>query len=226
MHRPRRIAGVVIAAIAVLAPTAHAHKGNPNFETTIEGRSGLPAGVELSVVNRDDSLLLVNRSDRDVVVVGYEGEPYARIAADGTVAVNQDSTATYLNDDRFGKVDVPDGVDGKGAPRWKVLDRSGRFTWHDHRIHWMSPARPPQVTDPDVRTKVFDWKVPFVVGTASAEVTGVLAWTPEEDGGAPVAAIAGFGALLLGGGALVLLVRRRRAAAPAGEAPREERASW
>lgn len=219
MSRVRTALVVALAAFAAAAPTASAHKGSPNYESLITGKTGLPAGVTVQVLNREDSLQLTNRSDQDIVVIGYEDEPYARIDADGTVAVNENSKATYINEERDGVVPVPDGVDPKAAPVWKVLDKTGRFAWHDHRIHWMNDGLPPQVKDKDVKTKVFDWKVGLEVGSQPATITGVLNWTPTEDGGAPVAAIVGFVVLLLAGGVFVVVVRRRRAAEDAVGVP-------
>ena len=82
---------------------------------------------------------------------------------DGTVEVNTDSKAYYINEERDGQVEVPDGVDGKGEPRWEEVARTGRFEWHDHRMHWMSESDPEAVSDKDVRTKIYDWKVPIAV---------------------------------------------------------------
>jgi hypothetical protein len=192
MSRVRTSVVVALAALAACAPTALAHKGNPNYESLITGSTGLPDGVTTQILNREDSLQLTNRSDRDIVVFGYEDEPYVRIDADGTVAVNQNSKATYINEERDGAVPVPDGVDPKAEPVWKVLDKTGKYAWHDHRIHWMNDGLPPQVKDEGVKTKVFDWKVALEAGGRPATITGVLNWTPTEDGGVPVAAIAGF----------------------------------
>ena len=94
------------------------------------------------------------------MIEGYSDEPYARIEPDGTVSVNTDSEAYYINEERDGQVPVPDGADSKGEPRWKEVSKTGRFEWHDHRMHWMSKGDPEQVKDKSVRTKVFDWKVP------------------------------------------------------------------
>ena len=95
------------------------------------------------------------------MVEGYSGEPYARIDGDGVVSVNTDSQAYYINEERDGQVEMPPGADSKGEPRWKEISRTGRFEWHDHRMHWMAEGDPEVVKDKDVRTKVFDWKVPL-----------------------------------------------------------------
>lgn len=210
MSRLRPSVVVALAALAVCAPTALAHKGNPNYESLITGSTGLPGGVTTQILNREDSLQLTNRSDRDIVVLGYEDEPYVRIDADGTVAVNENSKSTYINEERDGAVPVPAGVDPKAAPEWKVLDRTGKYAWHDHRIHWMNDGLPPQVKDEDVETKVFDWKVALEVGGRPATITGVLNWTPTQDGGVPAVAVGGFVAFLLASTAFVVVVRRRR----------------
>ena len=167
-----RRALLAVAALLVLAPPALAHEGNPNFLSQVERITPRTDGITVDVLNRDDRLLLHNTSGEDVLILGYDDEPYARVLADGTVEVNTDSEAYYLNDDRFGDVEIPPGVDGKGAPQWKELSRTGRFEWHDHRFHWMAQGTPPQVKDESVRTKVLDWSVPIEVGGQRGAIAG------------------------------------------------------
>lgn len=213
----RTVATVLTVTVTSAAPVGAA-ADDPHFESRITATPGLPAGVDISVRGGDDELVLDNGSDRDLVVRGYDGEPYVRFAADGTVAVNDDSPATYLNTVRDGRVSVPEGVDGRGEPRWRTVDRSGRFAWFDHRIHWMSETLPPQVTDPGEETEIFEWSVPVSVagdGTRAA-ITGTLAWTPDGDDGIPAWTVVLFALVLAGGAAAVLEVRRRRIAPPLG----------
>lgn len=207
----RSLAVAVAAALACAAP-ASAHSADPHYLTRVDRT---PSGVTVDVLNRSDQLELRNRSGEDVVIEGYNRDPYARISADGTVAVNTRSPAYYLNQDRYGDVPVPDGVDGTGAPRWKVLDKVGRFAWHDHRMHWMAKSRPPQVKDPDVRTKIFDWTVPVRVGGRPGAIDGTLFWTPRP--GAPTALIVALlvVTVVLCAVAAFVRVRRRLASAPA-----------
>lgn len=207
-----RLLLLVVGALLVSAPTALAHQGSPNFLSQV---NSAPAGVEVTVLSRDDRLLLRNESGKDVIVEGYEDEPYARIAADGTVSVNTNSHAYYINEERDGQVPVPDGVDSKGEPRWKVVSRTGRFEWHDHRMHWMSKGDPEQVKDKSVRTKVFDWKVPVEVDGKPSDITGTLFWTPTPGGSVPWVLIVGLtlAAIAVLGAVTVLRHRRRPAEA-------------
>jgi MYXO-CTERM domain-containing protein len=209
----RRMLLVAVAALLALPGAAAAHQGNPNFRSDITAVTPKSGGVTLDVLDRDDRLELINHSAQTVVVYGYEPDPdpYARILPDGTVQVNRDSPAAYLNEDRYQEgVKVPAGVDGKGAPRWKLVDKTGRFEWHDHRIHYMAKGTPPQVKDAATETKVFDWAVPLQVGASRGAIKGALLWIPDDTSGPPVGAIIGFAALLLGGVALVVVTRRRR----------------
>jgi len=212
VRRFRGAATLALVASALVAPAALAHGGgSPDYISEV--RSIEPAGAELSVevLERDDRLLLRNRGDETVVVVGYDGEPYVRLAADGTVSVNRNSPAHYLNDDRFADVDLPANADGEAPPDWEVVNRNGEYEWHDHRIHWMSEGTlPPQVTDQSAETKVFDWDVPLRVGGAAGAITGTLTWVGRPGGGFPVAAGIALAAVVLGGIALVVVVRRRR----------------
>lgn len=206
-----RRATIALLLLLACAPVAGAHNGSPNFLSEIEGVQPAVDGVRLQMLNRDDRIELENRSGKDVVIVGYDDEPYARVKADGTVEVNTNSKAYYLNEDRFGTGEVPETLPEK--PAWKELSKAGRFEWHDHRAHYMGKGRPPQVKDPDARQKVFDWEVPMQVGGTSAAITGTLFWTPQADGASTGIYVVG-GVFILLVLVLVIVVRRRRAATP------------
>ena len=209
--------GVATALLA--APVAAAHQGNPNYRSIVDAVTPAAHGLKLQVLNYDDRFELTNRTGQTVTVQGYNGEPYARVLADGTVEVNQRSPAYYLDDDRYADVKVPDSADPKAAPQWKVIDRTGVVQWHDHRMHWMSRSLPPQVKDKSKRTKVFDYSIPLEVGNKPGAIKGTLVWQPEKSS-APVGMFVGLGVLALLAIATVLIVRRRRAGgAHADEAP-------
>ena len=210
-----------LALLALTAPAAVAHKGDPNYLSVV---NGMPEGVEVSVINRDDRLLVVNKSGREVVIEGYSEEPYLRLTGDGTVQVNTNSEAYYLNEDRFGQAKAPEGLSSKSEPKWKTVTRSGRYEFHDHRMHWMAERKPEAVTDESKKTKVFDWKVPVRVGEQPAFIEGTLFWTPKPGGGLSGGAIAGLAALVLMSAAVAVIVRRRRGREP-GQA-REEAEAW
>jgi hypothetical protein len=212
----RRFApAVALAALLAAAPAAIAHEGNPNFLSRVDAITPRSEGLSVEVLNRDDRLLLHNTSGEDVVIEGYDGEPYARVLGDGTVEVNTDSPAYYLNDDRFADVDVPAAADGKGAPRWREVSRTGRFEWHDHRAHWMAAGTPPQVRDESIRTKILEWDVPLTVGGERGAIAGTLFWTPAATGGAPLGLIFGAAGVVIAICIAVIVVRRRRAEAKA-----------
>jgi hypothetical protein len=212
----------VVAAVALTfgAPAAAlAHQGNPNYRSVVRTVSPATAGLSISVLNYDDRLLLKNSSGADVTVLDYKKQPYIRAAADGTVAVNTNSEAYYLNEDRYGESAVPKGL--ASTPAWKVVSRNGRYDWHDHRMHWMGKNDPPNLKDKSVRTKIDDWTVPIQVGGAPGTVSGTLTWVPKPSEPLPLGAIFAFAALLILLFIAVFVIRRRRAAVP-----REKVEAW
>lgn len=208
MHRRLFAVALTAFAVAFAASPALAHQGNVNYESVLDGISPATPGVEVEVINYDDSLQLRNESDEAVIVDGYEDEPYVRIDPDGTVEVNRNSPALYLNDDRYGDAPVPDSADADAPPDWELVDKTGQYVWHDHRIHYMSTDTPAQVTDKSVRTKIFDYEVPIEVGTRPATITGTLFWVGES-GGLPLAPFAALGVVAIAAGAFILVRRRR-----------------
>jgi hypothetical protein len=193
------------------------------MKSVVDALQPRTAGISLQVLSGDDRFQLTNRSRETVVVRGYDKEPYARIAPDGTVAVNHNSPAFYLNTERYGAVTVPKTASAKATPDWEVLDKTGVFEWHDHRMHWMARTVPGVVKDKAARTRIFDYKIPITVGATQGQILGTLWWWPAKDGGPPTGAIVAFVVLLVAGGVAVVVVRRRRrapasAASAAGEA--------
>ncbi len=223
MLRHLCVAATALAALCALAPPALAHEGNPNYRSEVRAISPSVEGLDAEVLNFDDRIELRNDSGETVVVEGYRGEPYLRFEPDGTVLVNQRSPTTYLNEDRFAQVEVPDTADPKAAPEWQTVARNGRYDWHDHRIHWMSSTPPERVRDDEsARVKVFDWKLPLTAGGVAATISGSLTWVGKDGGGFPVAAAVSLLAVLLAGVALVAVVRRRRRTG----GPREKAEAW
>ncbi len=167
-----------------------------------------PAGTaHVEIVGGDAFVRLVAVPGRDIVVSGYEGEPYLRFAPDGTVLRNRRSPATYLNDDRYGQVTIPDAADAAGPPDWEVVGTGGTWAWHDHRTHWMARTVPSIVADAADGSvvDVFTWEVPLLVDGRPGQIRGVLRWVP------PVAPYP-WVALGVGAGIVVAVALRRRRA--------------
>ncbi len=181
MRAVRRLAAAVVSAalVVVLSATpASAHNvsgvSSTNYLTTLDGLSPDTPGITVAVVEKGSRLELTNTNDRDVVVLGYEDEPYLRVGPDG-VFENQRSPATYLNRDRTGSQAAPDTVDPEAGPDWRQVSTGQTARWHDHRIHWMGA----DVNRPDERFVVEDrWVVPLRYQGDRLEITGQLLWIP------------------------------------------------
>ncbi len=230
----RPIVAALSAIVFALAATAQAQNttstqesGSPiadqgsnyNYRSNITGISPTVPGLKLEVLEFADRLVLTNHTGKTVTIDGYQGEPFARVLADGAVEENLHSPAYYLNQNFYGDVNVPADASASATPDWTVVDRTGQLEWHDHRIHWMSPVTPPQVKDKSKRTKIFNWQVPIRVGATAGVVNGQLFWVPEEGTKTPTAAIVALIVIVLLAIAFVVFVRRRRARTPPGGGP-------
>jgi hypothetical protein len=229
----RLTGALVLAAMLLGAPSALAASessnplndvgGSPDYRSIITAVTPRTPGLTVQVLQFSDRLMLTNHTDRTVTVYGYSGEPYARLLANGVVQQNLRSPAYYLNQSFYANVTVPASANASAPPQWAPVDRTGDFEWHDHRIHYNSPALPPQVRDKSKRTLIFNWTVPISVGITRGDVAGQLYWNPNKSS-APTAVIVIGAVVVLGSIVFVLVVRRRRAGggdatgAPAREA--------
>lgn len=184
----RAAAGLFAAVVALLASAtpASAHGGpggsDPpasNYESTIRSIEPPVDGLRLRVIDAGARVELVNRTGEEVVVLGYDGEPYLRIGPDG-VFENRRSPATYLNQDRQAQTAVPTEADAEADPDWRRIDDGPSARWHDHRAHWMGTEPPPSVrADPRRRQTIIDgWEIPMRVGGDEVVVNGRLDYVP------------------------------------------------
>ena len=203
---------VVAAAFAalVVCSTAAAHGGGGalGFRSTVTAVDPATPGLSVTILDSDDRILLRNETGEELVVLGYEGEPYLAFR-DGKAYRNAHSPATYLNDDRFGKVQLPAEADASLPPRWVEVSQAEAYDWHDHRIHWMSTTLPPKVqAKADEPQHVFDWKVTAELNGRPLVIAGSLDYKPPP-GGSPRFLVGALVAVVIGS-ALALVLRRRR----------------
>jgi hypothetical protein len=174
-----RLLAVAAILVVVGARPASADPAKPtDYQSVVTRIAPAVPGVTVKVVGGDGFLRVAADRGHVVEVLGYDGEEWLRIEADGTVKENQLSPATYLNADRYARTAAPADITKERAlsspPEFKVVGHGGVYTWHDHRIHWMSPQHPPNASAGDV---IFpDWQVPIRVDGTDAVVHGRLVW--------------------------------------------------
>ena len=183
VHRPRQArhlarlvsvgGGLAVVVLVLFAPAAGADSGRPtNYRSVIDTVTPHPAGVSVDVVANDAFIQVAADKGHTVDIPGYDGEPYLRIKADGTVQENLRSPARFLNQTLTGKGALPVGADSKAAPEWSDTGDRGSVAWHDHRIHWMLD-QPPTVAD---GATVQNWVFKLHVDGRPVTVDGHLAY--------------------------------------------------
>jgi hypothetical protein len=176
------VGGIATAAVVVSAQPAAAHSVGgieaSNFETRVDTIAPRVDGLTITAVDLGNELELRNETGADVVVTGYQGEPYLRVGPDG-VFENRRSPATYLNRTRDGKTRVPSSADPGATPDWRKVASGDTARWHDHRAHWMGTRDPDVVArDPGRRHVVESWQVELTRGSQTISVSGRLLWVP------------------------------------------------
>ena len=191
------LASTLVAGLS--SPAAADPAGPTDFQNEILRVEPAPEGVAFSIVGGDAFLRAEVETGTELVILGYFGEPYLRVLADGTVEENAVSPSVVLNEDRYGSSVDYDRADAQLPPEWRIVGESGTWAWHDHRIHWMAESPPPgrapgdlvfgEVTVPvevdGVPTTVFvslSWlERPFPLASVAGLALGVaLAWTQRH----------------------------------------------
>lgn len=168
--------------LVVLFPTAAAADpaGPSDFRSEVTGIVPAVDGIDASIRGGDSFLEVDVERGHTLLVEGYSGEAYLRVLDDGTVQRNRLSAATYLNDDRKGRVDIPAEVaaalEAGADPDWETIGDGGTYAWHDHRVHWMADASPPVERGERVTGAYDPWRVPIEVDGSSTHIEGTLTY--------------------------------------------------
>ena len=140
------VAGVLVATAA--PASAHGVGGlqPTNYTTTVDTLRPDVPGITVTTVDLGTRIQLTNTTPHDVVVLGYDGEPYLRVGPRGVLR-NVRSPATYLNRslDLANTAPPPAIADPTAPPKWEKIGDGQTVRWHDHDAHYMGTDDPPVV---------------------------------------------------------------------------------
>jgi hypothetical protein len=198
-HRPpwpprpatrQRVAGqaalaAALVALAITATVRPALAHGPdrtlatNYQTRVLGVEPPVPGLAVRTVDAGQRLELTNTTGREVVVLGYAGEPYLRVGPGG-VFENQRSPSGWLGN--TGVVASAPAAAGAShsPPAWRRVHDGPMVAWHDRRVHWTGPEDPPQVRAAPRRVHLVvpRWRVGLRDGDRVVAVVGDLRWVP------------------------------------------------
>jgi hypothetical protein len=162
-------------------------------------------GLTVEVVDAGSRLRLLNTGPRDVVVLGYQLEPWLRVGPRG-VFENSRSPTLQMAGPRRTDGPPPAAVDPGAPASWRQVDAGQSVAWHDHRAHWEADEPPAQVRRAPGSTHVVipQWTVKLRTGGRLVDVVGEVRWVP---GPSPLPWLAGAALLAM---AVVAVGRTRR----------------
>jgi hypothetical protein len=204
----RRVASFATAfglALAAGAGTAHADPPAPtDFLSRVVSIDPPVAGLAADVVGGDSffRLTLAASVTVEVVVLGYQEEPYLRFLPGGAVEENERSPTTYLSASKYAMSTPPPEADADAPPVWRRIASDGSWSWHDHRTHWMTTVPPPDASRGD---QILASSIELRVDGAPVTITVTSTWMAAPSSAPPL-----IGAIA--GGVLGLLAMRRSGA--------------
>ena len=179
--------------------------------------------VSASVV---PAVFVKNDSPTPVVVLGGQGEPFARIGAKGgATEVNLKSQTWVEIQQAIGK-DPSDEADATAEPKWQQVAPTPAWNWLEFRAAAPKSDPPQAVIDSGKTVTVKTWSIPYLIGDQRGSIEGITEWVPiaelreraggtaASDDGSDLPIYGGLAlgiAFLLGAGWLVASWRNRTA---------------
>lgn len=168
------VATLLLLAVLPATPSRADEPGPTDFRTTIVAIEPATAALHPSIIGGDSFLRLRVDRGTEVDVLGYRSEPYIRFLADGTVEENRASASYFVSQSRLGD-DLPADFVDDAPPDWHVVATDGDYSWHDHRMHWMSASDPPGKRPGDV---VLQQRIELLVDGSPVALVVESVWMP------------------------------------------------
>jgi hypothetical protein len=200
---------LALFAVVLVAPPVGAHPLGgvepSNYQARVLTVRPAVPGLTVEVVDAGSRLRLLNTGPRDVVVLGYQLEPWLRAGPRG-VFENSRSPTLQMAGPRRTDGPPPAAVDPGAPASWRQVDAGQSVAWHDHRAHWEADEPPAQVRRAPGSTHVVipQWTVKLRAGGRLVNVIGEVRWVP---GPSPLPWLAGAALLAM---AVVAVGRTRR----------------
>jgi hypothetical protein len=188
----RRLAatgGAALALVVFTASPAAAHTitgvSPTDYRSEIVTVTPKWPGVSVRLLDLGNRVELVNTGPVDVVVLGYQGEPYLRVGPTG-VFENRRSPSVALNrvtasGSSTSTTAVPPSSTGAAfaTPSWRRTGGGHSARWRDRRTRWEGPAPTGVAAAPD-RSQVVvpQWLIALRRGAEDASVSGRITYVP------------------------------------------------
>jgi hypothetical protein len=174
---------VILGGVAAPPPaSAHTIAGvqATNYRSEIVSVTPPSTTVELRLLDLGRRVELVNRGRDDVVVFGYDGEPYLRVGPQG-VFENRHSPTLYKNRATVNGTapDIPKSASASAPPQWHRTSGGDTVRWRDQRTRWEGADAPAVQRDPGHRHVVVQaWTIQLRAGAQTISVTGRITYEP------------------------------------------------
>ncbi|MDQ4131824.1 MAG: hypothetical protein M3179_01145 [Actinomycetota bacterium] len=183
------VAAGLLAAGAWATPVgAHTVTGvSPtNYRSRIIGMLPPLPGVSLRLLDLGRRVQLTNRGSTDVVVLGYEGEPYLRVGPDGvfenrrspTVEANEVASELTTTTTTVATPDATGAPPPVPEPEWRRISSGHTARWRDHRTRWEGADPEAVQAAPGQAHIVSQWEIGLQQAGTAAAVRGVITWVP------------------------------------------------
>lgn len=163
----------VLLALMLGGPALADPAGPTDYRSEIVSIDPPTPAITVEIIGGDSFLQLETTSGTEVIVIGYQGEPYLWFQPEGGVFENRNAPTTYTNESRYGGDEIPPNATADAEPDWQQIASGSRWAWHDHRIHWMQRTRPLGAAAGD---QILESVVPLVVDGTDVDVTVISTW--------------------------------------------------
>ena len=150
---------VAAAALLLAAPVALAHQGNPNYRSVVKRSRPQTQGVDVAILNFDDACSAQHERQGRRRSSTTSSSRTSQLLADGTVQVNTNSEAYYLNEDRLGETRGAEGPRLRAEVEGALQERRASSGTTIACTGWATATRR-SLKDKGEETKIDDWTDP------------------------------------------------------------------